>query len=583
MKKSIMALFIAVLMLSSFSVSAESVADFFSQFPIPEEYNISVNADMEVRKSSETDYVDGPVNVRKSSNQKWPTFDFRATIYMDKVRQAFKRYNSVAKAVIADDVALLEEYKKLPVYGVFIVSATYPSSLSLPSDFLEAKDLYGFSEEVKQVFKELERTETKEGKWKTLSIKVSVKSPDGTKNYITQADLESNLEKYLPDFTLTCENVKTSAHTSCTVYGDVEGYTNIGANSGPDKVTSIIYEAKQLSGKGDEDSLSASVKVVSVSTDSEEESSSSAGTITFPAGANSSKNEIMVSFDVDGITNVLNAVVGNQFVSLNIDSIKKPVKDGYYFDGWYSDKACTKRVSGTVTASKDMVLYGNWVNLNAPAVFNSENHIAYIYGYEDGTVRPEGNITREEIATILYRLLTEEYKSSIYSENNSFSDVDNTRWSNVAVSTLSNGGYLKGYPEDETYRPSNPVTRAEFASIVSRFYEPTSEVNEGFYDLAGHWAENAVLTAVASGLIDGYEDGTFRPDNYVTRAEAMTIINRMLVRYLDAPGLPANIKVWPDNASNAWYYYHVIEATMGHTYERKANDILENWTSVLSE
>lgn len=582
MKKSILALFISALMLCSFAVSAETVTDFFSQFPIPEEYNITVNADIAVRKSSEADYVDGPINVRKSSNQKWPTFDFRATIYMDKVRQAFKTYNSVAKAVIADDATLLEEYKKLPVYGEFIVSATYPSSLSLPSDFLEAKDLYGFSEDAKQVFKELERNETKEGKWKTLSIKVSIKSPDGAKNYITQSELESNLEKYLPDFTLTCENVKTSAHTSCTVYGNLEGYTNIGANSGSDKVTSILYEAMQLSGKGAEDSLSATVKVVSVSTDSENEDSSSE-TITFPEGANSSKNEIMISFDVDGITNVLNAVVGNQSVSLNIDSIKKPVKDGYYFDGWYSDKACTKRVSGTVTASKDMVLYGNWININAPAVFNSANHIAYIHGYEDGTVRPEGNITREEIATVLYRLLTEEHKALIYTDINSFSDMDNARWSNVAVSTLSNGGYLNGYPEDATFRPTNPVTRAEFASIVSRFYEPSSEANIGFYDLAGHWAENAVITAVTSGLIDGYEDGSFRPDNFVTRAEAMTIINRILVRYLDASGLLDNVKVWPDNAPNAWYYYQVIEATMGHTYERKANDIMENWTSVLSE
>ena len=224
------------------------------------------------------------------------------------------------------------------------------------------------------------------------------------------------------------------------------------------------------------------------------------------------------------------------------------------------------------------MLYAKWKNAVTPSEFTTE-HKAYITGYPDGTVRPSNEITREEIAAILFRLLNDEKRKEIYSEENSFSDMENDRWSSVAVSTMVRGGYIKGY-EDGTFRPSNPITRAELATIISKFVNPETNNSYDFRDTDGHWAELYIGAAVNSGLLSGYEDGTFRPDNRITRAEAVTIINRMLVRAVDKDGILKDCKQFPDNTVSSWYYYAILEAANTHKYERAAGEINETWTEL---
>lgn len=216
------------------------------------------------------------------------------------------------------------------------------------------------------------------------------------------------------------------------------------------------------------------------------------------------------------------------------------------------------------------------VPLAVPEELNGEDHVAYVQGYEDGTVRPEGNITRAETATIIYRLLTAERRDEIFTAENSFSDVDADMWFNKAVSSMSAGEYINGYP-DSTFKGNNNITRAEFVAIMARFLG--GEGKAEFTDVPeGHWAKDYVAIAADAGWIAGYEDGTFRPDQPITRAEAMTIMNRVLKRGVDKDSELGSFKAFPDNAdSSAWYYYEVIEAANSHEYSGERPS--EQWTA----
>ena len=210
---------------------------------------------------------------------------------------------------------------------------------------------------------------------------------------------------------------------------------------------------------------------------------------------------------------------------------------------------------------------------------NKEDHFAYIIGTADGYVLPEANITRAEVATIFFRLLTDESRAQIWSRENSFPDVSPEDWYNNAVSTMANGGILKGY-EDGTFRPMASITRAEFATIAIRFFRDDAAAEEQFSDVEGHWGEAYINMAAEKGLIKGYPDSSFRPDEPITRAEAITIINRLLERHPHKDKLPDGMIAWPDNADDsAWYYAEVQEATNSHAYEEE--DGVERWTELL--
>ena len=214
---------------------------------------------------------------------------------------------------------------------------------------------------------------------------------------------------------------------------------------------------------------------------------------------------------------------------------------------------------------------------------NTQDHDAYLLGYEDGTVRPEGSITRAEVATIFFRLLTDESRDKFWSQTNDYTDVPADAWYNSAVSTLSNAGILDGY-EDGTFRPDGNITRAEFATITARFLEASYDGGNRFPDIDGHWAAEYINEDANAGIVDGYEDGTFRPQQNITRAEAVTMVNRTVDRHPDADHLLDNMVTWPDNPESAWYYAQIQEATNAHAYTMHTDQEdapYEIWTELL--
>lgn len=219
---------------------------------------------------------------------------------------------------------------------------------------------------------------------------------------------------------------------------------------------------------------------------------------------------------------------------------------------------------------------------DVPTGLNGDDHFAYIVGYPNGNVEPNGNITRAEVATIFFRLLTEKVRTANSTQSNSLSDVTRGQWFNHAVSTLSSMGIVKGH-NDGTFAPNAPITRAEFAAIAARFDDKNTDTSSKFTDIASHWAKNEIGIAANKGWINGYPDGTFRPNQYITRAEAMTLVNRVLNRLPENSSdlLDSMIK-WPDNSdASAWYYLAVQEATNSHAYSDKSkDDKYEKWTTI---
>ena len=219
---------------------------------------------------------------------------------------------------------------------------------------------------------------------------------------------------------------------------------------------------------------------------------------------------------------------------------------------------------------------------DVPTGLNGDDHYAYIVGYPNGNVEPNGNITRAEVATIFFRLLTEEVRTANSTQSNSLSDVTRGQWFNHAVSTLSSMGIVKGH-NDGTFAPNASITRAEFAAIAARFDDKNTDTSSKFTDIASHWAKNEIGIAANKGWINGYPDGTFRPNQYITRAEAMTLVNRVLNRLPENSSdlLDSMIK-WPDNSdASAWYYLAVQEATNSHAYSDKSkDDKYEKWTTI---
>ena len=257
---------------------------------------------------------------------------------------------------------------------------------------------------------------------------------------------------------------------------------------------------------------------------------------------------------------------------------KAPVRESYTFTGWYADKALTDKITN-VKMTGNKTVYAGWKATGVPDMLNGDDHYAYVVGYSDGTVRPNANISRAEVATIFFRLLKEEVRDGNLTTENTFADVTDGQWHNKAISTMAKLGVVKGR-NAEAFDPDAPITRAEFATICARFDKTQISTSSNFTDISGHWAEKYIERAATLGWIAGYSDGTFRPSNYITRAEAMTMINRVLCRMPETESnlLPGMI-TWPDNQPGTWYYLAVQEATNSHDYDRK-DAIHEKWTAL---
>lgn len=221
-----------------------------------------------------------------------------------------------------------------------------------------------------------------------------------------------------------------------------------------------------------------------------------------------------------------------------------------------------------------------FTNTYVAVQLEKDDHFGYIIGYPDGTVRPEYNITRAEVATIFFRMLKEESRNKLWATTNTFSDVSRGNWFNTAVSTLQNAGVLDGY-SDGTFRPNAYITRAELVKIAATFYGTAAGMQSHFSDTSAHWANDFIEAARELGIVDGYTDGSFRPNQYVTRAEAMKIINRTLDRVPHKDHLLPDMIKWVDNSNkNKWYYADVQEATNSHIYVW-GNDEFERWIRIL--
>ena len=253
------------------------------------------------------------------------------------------------------------------------------------------------------------------------------------------------------------------------------------------------------------------------------------------------ENGYLVSYDLNGGERAENEEYEEEIVAEGTPIALKaaPSKDGYVFAGW-SDGDTTYKAGDAVTVEHAMTFTAQWklegeeiiagmTGLLTVAGLGTDDHIAYVYGYPDGTVRPNGTITRAEVTTIFYRLLTSARRDEIFTSENSFRDVNSSMWYNKAASSMAAGGYIQGYA-DGTFGANKPITRAEFVCLAARFATKTT----GFASYTdvdnGHWAARSIAICASNGWVQGYEDGTFRPDQPITRAEAMTIINRMLGR-----------------------------------------------------
>ena len=300
-------------------------------------------------------------------------------------------------------------------------------------------------------------------------------------------------------------------------------------------------------------------------------------------------NRYTVTYKVD------TEVVGTDVYDFNSDVVIRPVptKEGYTFSGW---KIGTADAENFKMPAHDVTIEGTFAKNSSgghhhrkptvtipdkvPTGLNGNDHYAYIVGYPDKTVRPQNGITRAEVATIFFRLLTDETRNANSTKSNSYSDVAAGAWYNHAVSTLSAMGIVKGDSHGK-FNPNAPITRAEFAAIAARFDDKANTTTADFSDIASHWAKNEISAASNNGWITGYPDGTFRPDNKITRAEAMTLVNRVLKRLPETEeDLHDDMIKWSDNSDvSQWFYLDVQEATNSHYYQTKENQF-EKWTKL---
>ena len=261
---------------------------------------------------------------------------------------------------------------------------------------------------------------------------------------------------------------------------------------------------------------------------------------------------------------------------------KIPSRPGYRFTGWYNNSSLDRRYPEDEKIDVPLgitTVFAGWEETSVPSMLNGDDHYAYIQGYSDGTVRPNANITRAQVATIFFRLLDEDVRDDNLTTYNTFPDVDEDYWANTAISTMASLGVINGR-NSGLFDPDAYITRAEFAAICARFDDSGVDGITTFTDTVGHWAEDEISRAAALGWIQGYSDGTFRPNQYITRAQAVTMINRVLCRLPeDTDDLLSGMNTWTDCHEDDWFYLAIQEATNSHDFVAK-DRVYESWTDL---
>lgn len=264
--------------------------------------------------------------------------------------------------------------------------------------------------------------------------------------------------------------------------------------------------------------------------------------------------------------------------------LKRPLKEGAEFGGWYLDEALTQPAPDPLMMDANKTVWAQWKAAEIPSGL-THDHVNYIVGRalpEGYRIVPEANITRAEAAMIFFRLLTDDVRTANLATASSLPDVPEGMWYTTAVATLEKMGIVKGDGQTRMFRLDDPIKRAELAAMAARFDEEVSSGVPAFADLEGHWASDIVTVAAQHGWVLGYPDGLFHPDAYITRAETMAVINRVLQRLPESEAdLLPNRVVWPDNADTSqWYWLVVEEATNNHDHALKADGMHESWTAL---
>ena len=548
-------------------------------------------------------------SITKSGSE---TFDYRVNIKMANVLAAFKQWYGQMKTLVGtftvDETEknnLLEQLKNTEIKGEFVIEVEIDKGISASGENHDklvnftafdgsniTDNMYGFNEESLKHFRATSKTFTEGTKTNKLVVKIepyhtgyqNADNPSDPANSrpLTLGDLEEEYDTEWADLIFTARDVTvaTSANGGRNSDGNFHVSVNIPRGYTASKfvygdktpwlhITYNFNDADKAAGVTNPDSsLDNTVTVKYRRTG---------------GGGGGLTTRYTITFNVDGDTKTVAPITKARNTTIKLSDLTIPHKDGYTFDGWYLDEAKTNKITSEFKLTQNITVYGSWKKNDIDkghSRLNTTDHFAYVVGYPDGTVKPNQNITREEIGVIFFRLMKDDYRSTILTKSNNFSDVDSSRWSNTGISTMANGKYIVGY-EDGSFGPGRNITRAEFAAIAARFDDETPDsATHTFTDISGHWAEDYIARAVQRGWIAGYEDGTFRPDQNITRAEAMTIINRMLNRFVNAQGLHADAILWTDNPKDAWYYYAVEEATNSHDYTRQADGVNETWTRI---
>ena len=586
------------------------------------------NIDVKLAGEEDSTYADSKT-VKFESNER--KFDFIATLDMEPVQEKFQ-----ASVDILSGLGKYDDLKDREVKGEFTVIVIPGTYITIPQADIDGSGMYGFTTE-STIYEEIDRNVV-DG---NLVIKVGLKpgttvdmiANDGLKDIAYESEnvtvtkagtikIQGTVKGYIETVDLAGDddiNVRADfvakEDNKEKIFATIYSKTNTGGLNGG-STTQTKKNATVTFYNGTEEHLKEVVDITK-------------GAYTFDVSAvavpEAENNKVFTGWyedkdctvkasDKESITKNTDFYAGwldtKYSIEYKIDGVKAPVNTGttgsIVIDGddvvvteegttvklseikaigavilgWYLDPEHTIKADDTVTVTEDTVFYAVTKEIDIPVVLEKDDHFAYIIGYPEGDVRPENSITREEVATIFFRLLTEETRNASFTRTNSFTDVEDSRWSNNAISTMAALGIITGY-EDGTFKPGNAITRAEFATIAARFEEEVAVGSENFTDIAGHWAESYIKEAAALQWINGYEDGSFRPANNITRAEVMAIVNRMLQRKVSSDYILETAVFWTDNAKSAWYYEDVMEATNSHTYERLAEgQIEERWVEI---
>lgn len=483
-------------------------------------------------------------------------FSAKATLDMTHVKR------DVGRAYDELDPSKHDELNAKPVSGTFNITIDFGTGISELPEVATTGSLSGFKFDdstTSDIFEEVAASRTVSGKTVSMTIKV--------KDGVTAEKLR-NLPSII---TLECPGLKTFAGT--TISGTISGSATIG------DLGTVNYKFVDKN-YTDYDLTVADCTIQPATVTIR---SSSGGSVSSGGSSITETEKFSLSYESNGGT-VFDDETYTKGKVVKID--KTPEKEGYTFAGWYSDKALTNKVT-SVTMDADITLYAAWdeviVPLDlapVPEMLNGDDHFAYINGYDDGTVRPNSNITRAEVAIIFFRLLKDEVRDKYLTRENTFADVNADDAYNTAISTMANAGIVNGRSEGE-FAPDEYITRAEFTTICARFNDSNSKAENAFTDIDLHWASEYILEAVSYGWIEGYEDYTFRPDQFIYRAEAITLINRVMHRIpLNTDSLLDGMTTWSDNSDeNAWYYVAIQEAANSHKYTRDDNGY-ETWTEL---